>query len=399
VKASDLALFAGTALSGHRVRTALSLSGVAVGIAAVIALTALGQGAREYVVREFTAMGSHVLIVFPGKVETTGGGPIGGAPRDLTLEDFRAVVSRTPGIVAAAPLASGEETLRYGARNRAALILGTTAEFRQVRRVKMGAGSFLPRRDARQAGSEIVLGAKLARELFGPESPLGKVVRMGTWRFRVVGVMAPRGRAMGIDVDDVALAPIQTVMAAFNRTSLFRVFIEVRDKRLLPEVKERVTEMFRERHRAEDVTVITQDAMLSAFSDILNALTLALAGIASISLAVAGVGIMNVMLISVTERRSEIGLLKALGGTDRQVLLVFLAESGLLALMGGLAGLAVGLAAVALFTGLYPSFPASAPLWAVAASILLSLSVGIGFGLWPAWRATKLDPVRALTGR
>jgi putative ABC transport system permease protein len=154
-----------------------------------------------------------------------------------------------------------------------------------------------------------------------------------------------------------------------------------------------------ERHRAEDVTVITQDALLSAFSSILNALTLALVGIASVSLAVAGVGIMNVMLVSVTERRAEIGLLKALGAQNRQVLAAFLTEAVLLATGGGVAGLALGAGAIRAFVAIYPSFPASPPAWAVGAALALSLAVGVGFGVWPARRATRLDPVAALAKR
>lgn len=396
---ADLAGFAGRALLGHRLRAALSVSGVAVGIAAVIALTALGEGAIRYVTQEFLSLGSNLLIVVPGKVTTTGAMPFGGVTRDLTLQDCKALASRIARVRHAAPLAVGNETVRFGDRGRAVPILGTTSEFLEVRHLKVGAGSFLPERDPEAGGSEIVLGPKVARELFGSESPLGRVVRIGEWRFRVVGVLLPRGRLMGFDLDDVVFVPVKTLMRAFNRTSLFRILVEVRSYDELPQAKADVEALMKERHRAEDVTVVTQDAILESFSDILNALTLALAGIASVSLAVAGVGIMNVMLVSVTERRPEVGLLKAMGATGAQILSVFLAEALLLSCAGGAAGLAAGWAAVRLLTRIYPEFPASPPAWAVVSALALSFAVGVAFGLWPAYRASRLDPVLSLQKR
>jgi putative ABC transport system permease protein len=250
-----------------------------------------------------------------------------------------------------------------------------------------------------QGGVEVVLGVKIANELFGEESPLGQVVRIGDWRFRVVGVLAPHGRSLGFDVDDLVLVPVQTGMSMFNRSSLFRILIEVRSNDTMEATRLAVIDFFTERHRAEDITVISQDAVVTSFSSIMQVMTLALAGIASISLGVAGVGIMNVMLVSVTERRAEIGLLKAMGAVNRQILVVFVLEAVLLAVLGGLVGLTAGYLTVAVFVSYYPSFPAAPPLWAVISSMALSLFVGVGFGVWPARRATRLDPVRSLTGR
>jgi putative ABC transport system permease protein len=398
VRLADVVRFAGGALVGHRLRTGLSVAGVAVGIAAVVALTALGEGARRYVLQEFSALGSNLLIVLPGKVETTGAAPFGGVTHDLTVDDYRAI-TRLPRIGRGAPLAVATETVRFGDRGRAVPVLGTTADFVAVRHAQIGSGQFLPPRDPDQGGQEIVLGVKVATELFGGENPLGQVVRVGPWRFRVVGILAPRGRGLGFDFDDLVFIPVGTAMRAFNRTSLFRVMMEVRVHDEMDDARRDVLDLLRERHRAEDVTVISQDALLAAFTKIMRALTLALAGIASVSLAVAGVGIMNVMLVSVSERRAEVGLLKALGVTDAQVLAAFLAEAVILAVAGGLAGIGAGAGAVALFVRIYPSFPASPPGWAIAASLAVSLVVGVGFGVWPARRATRLDPVTSLAGR
>ncbi|MGC8917569.1 MAG: ABC transporter permease [Thermoanaerobaculum sp.] len=395
--AADGLVFAWGALRGHRLRTGLTVAGVAVGIGAVLALTALGEGARRYVVQEFAALGSNLLIVLPGRVETTGAAPFGGVVKDLTLEDFQAV-QRLAGVKAAAPLASGSETVRYGDLSRAVPVLGTTADFAPIRRLVVAQGSFLPDRDPHAGGFEIVLGFTVARELFGSESPLGKNVRVGPYRFRVVGVLGPRGRGLGFDFDELVFVPVRTAMRIFNRTSLFRILVECHHNRDMEPVRGRVEELLFARHRAQDVTVISQDALLSAFSSILQALTWTLSGIAAVSLLVAGIGIMNVMLIAVTERRREIGLLKAVGVTNGQVAAVFLAEALVLSGLGGFAGLALGTGSVKAFVRFYPTFPATPPLWAFAAALAVALGVGTVFGLWPALRAARLDPVLALSG-
>lgn len=395
----DLLGFAVGALRGHRLRTALSVAGVAIGITAVLALTALGEGARRYIVDEFATLGSNLVIILPGKVETTGGVPFGGVTHDLTLEDH-AALARLGRLRFAAPIAVATETLRFRDLGRSAPILGTTADYQEIRRLRLAAGSFLPSGDPERSGTEIVLGTKVAQELFRGENPLGQVVRVGPDRFRVVGVLAPRGLSMlGFDLDEAAFIPVRTAMRLFNRTSLFRIVAEVRIFAEMDQAKAEVLALLKNRHRAEDVTVYTQDAMLASFSAILRVLTLSLAGIASVSLVVAGVGIMNVMLVSVTERRAEIGLLKALGAPAPQILLAFLAEAVILAALGGAAGLAAGAAGVGLLALAYPDFPVAIPLWSVGAAMTLSFLVGVGFGVWPARRATKLDPIAALARR
>jgi putative ABC transport system permease protein len=399
VSLAELVAFAIGALRGHRLRTALSVAGVAVGIAAVVALTALGEGARQYVAQEFSSLGTNLLIVIPGRVETTGMLPFGGTTNDLTIDDYRAVASRIPLVVDAAPLATGTEVVRAEGRARSVAVFGTTAELARVRRLEVAAGRFLSPGDPERGGSEVVLGLKVARELFGATSPLGKRIRIGDWRFRVVGVLAPRGRSLGFDFDDLVFIPVATSMRMFNRASLFRILVDVGSDQNLVPAKEAVIELLTERHRVEDVTVITQDAVVSTFNSVFGVLTLALVGIASVSLTVAGVGIMNVMLVAVAERRREIGLLKALGATTRQVLAVFIAEASVLSSLGGAVGLAVGWLSIRGFVQVYPTFPAAPPVWAVLASLAVSLGVGLVFGVVPARRAAKLDPVEALVGR
>ncbi len=215
---SELIAFAVGALRGHRLRTGLSVAGVAVGIAAVIALTALGEGARRYVIQEFSSLGSNLLIVLPGKVETTGMMPFGGVVHDLTIDDYRAVASRIPAWFAPRRWRPARRNCGTAARARSVPVIGTTDDLLEVRRLRVGAGQFLPAGDPDQGGAEIVLGVKVAQELFGAESPLGRVVRLGEWRFRVVGVLEPRGRSLGFDFDDVVMVPVRTAMRIFNRS-------------------------------------------------------------------------------------------------------------------------------------------------------------------------------------
>jgi putative ABC transport system permease protein len=401
VSARDLVGFATRALRGHRLRSALSLVGVSIGVAAVIALTALGEGARRYVVGQFASIGTNLVIVLPGKTDTTGGMPgLGGVPHDLTIEDARALLREVHELEKVAPISMGTETVAHDERRRQVAIIGTTSEMLEVRHLAMSHGQFLPPLEWDRGSPLAVLGATTARELFpGGQDPVGRVVRVADFRMHVLGVLAPRGMQLGVDMDDVVVVPVETAMRMLNRPSLFRILLQVRSYADLDATKRKVAKLLADRHGEEDVTVITQDAVLTAFSSILGALTMALGGIAAISLAVAGVGIMNVMLVSVSERTREIGLLKALGAGGGQILAVFLAEAILLSTVGGVLGLAIGWAAVRVLVAVFPAFPATPPHWAVAAAFSLSVAVGALFGVLPARRATRLDPVAALAGR
>jgi putative ABC transport system permease protein len=262
----------------------------------------------------------------------------------------------------------------------------------------MASGRFLPR-DASDA-AVCVLGAKVQRELFPDQNPLGQLVRIGEWRFRVIGVIAPRGNSIGMDLDQVVEIPVATALRLFNRSGLFRILAEIGAQDDLRKTEQAALAVLRERHAGqEDVTILTQDAVLATFNQILGALTAALAGIAAISLGVAGLGIMNVMLVSVSERTREVGLLKAIGATYGQVVAVFLVEAAILSTAGGSLGLAAGLGAGRFLQWLYPEFPVQPPPWAVAAALVVSCSVGLLFGILPARNAARLNPVQALMRR
>jgi putative ABC transport system permease protein len=396
----DLLVFATGAVRGHRVRTALTVTGVAIGVAAVIVLTALGEGARRYVVGQFESLGSTLLAVVPGKTETTGAAAfMSVTTKDLTLADAEAIARRVPSVVRMAPMTMGSETVAHGDRARQVAVVGATSDFLQVRRLRLGRGRFLPPGDLRRGMPVAVLGAGVARELFPSGDPVGAIVRIGAVRARVVGILEPHGTQLGMNLDEVAIIPVARAMRLFNRRSLFRILLDVRAHADLDAAKASVVAVVKERHGEEDVTVVTQDAVMSSFSKILRALTLAVAAIAAISLAVAGIGIMNVMLVSVAERTGEIGLLRAVGVARGQITGVFLAEAALLSLGGGIVGVAVGLAGVWALVATYPALPAQAPLWAIASALGLALAIGLVFGLVPARRAARLDPVAALAGR
>jgi len=400
VKPLDLVQFAVTALVRHRLRSAMSLLGVAIGVTAVVLLTALGEGARRYVIEQFSSLGTNLVIVIPGKNETTGAFPgVIGVPNDLTLRDAEALRREIPQIRILAPMSMGNDTIAYHERRRQVAIIGSTHDFLAVRELKMARGQFLPPGDLERGDSVAVLGMTVARELFPDGSAVGKVVRVGEWRMRVIGVVEPTGTSVGLDMDEVVVVPVATGLRMFNSSSLFRILLKLYSHEDTPLVCPQVVAVLEERHDEEDVTCLTQKSVVSSLSSILTRLTAALGGIAAVSLAVAGIGIMNLMLVSVSERTAEVGLLKAVGAQNRQILAVFLAEAILLSSLGGLVGLSFGWLLVRLLGWMYPAFPAASPLWAIGSAFVLSVAVGAIFGVLPARRATRLDPVTALTGR
>jgi putative ABC transport system permease protein len=399
---ADLLAFAVGAARGNRVRTALLMLAMAIGVAAVVMLTALGDGARRYVVREFSAIGTNLVIVLPGRTETGGINPgsfVSSTPRDLTVDDALALL-RAPAVQRVAPLVVGTSELSVGGKLREGMVVGTTAEYLEVRRSRLAQGQFLPREDWNRGSQVMVIGAKVRAELFPNEAALGRFVRIGDRRFRVIGVLASTGSGLGMNTDELAIVPVSLAQAMFNTNTLFRILVEARNRDAVEAARRQVAQIIQQRHDGEeDVTVITQDAMLATFDKLLGTLTLGVAGIAAISLGVAGILVMNVMLVSVAQRRSEIGLLKALGASGGTIRLAFLVEAALLSAAGALLGYVLGLAGAALIRALYPVFPAYPPDWAVLAGLGTALFTGVLFGVLPARNAARLDPVTALARR
>jgi putative ABC transport system permease protein len=327
-------------------------------------------------------------------------GVLGGrTARDLTLDDALAL-KRSAAVRRLAPLIVGAGNARAGARIRETPILGATAELLPIRHMEVAHGQFLPEGDPRRSLPVCVIGAKVAAELFGARPALGEWLRIGDRRFRVIGVLAPQGESLGFNTDELVIVPVAAAQALFNTESLLRILVEAKSREAIAPAKADVEEILRERHEGkQDVTVITQDAVLATFDRILRALTLAAGGLAAISLAVAGILIMNVMLISVTQRRREIGLLKALGATPGQIRLAFFAEATLLALDGAALGLAAGKLGQVLLGQVFPNIPFTPPWWALAAAPLTAIATSIVFSVEPARRAARLDPIAALSQR
>ncbi|MBL0208809.1 MAG: ABC transporter permease [Propionivibrio sp.] len=402
MRSPDLIRFARDAATGNPLRSSLLVLAMAIGVAAVVVLTALGDGARRYVVNEFSSLGTNLVIVLPGRSQTGGfnpGNAITSTVRDLTIDDAQALL-RASAVHRVAPLAVGTSEISFGGKLREVILAGTNSQFIDVRNLKLAQGRFLPEGDWRRGASEAVIGAKIRDEIFGSESALGQLIRIGDRRFRVVGVLASTGQGLGMNTDELVIVPVSLAQAMFNSNTLFRILVEANSREAIEAAKTQVTAIIKQRHEGEeDVTIITQDAVLATFDKLLGTLTLAVAGIAAISLAVAGILVMNVMLVSVTQRTSEIGLLKALGATGATIRSAFLTEAAMLSVAGALLGYLLGQGAAALIRLLYPVFPAFPPDWAVLAGLGTALFTGILFGVLPARQAARLDPVQSLAKR
>lgn len=401
MRPTDVFAFSMGALSGARTRTWLMLLAMAIGVSSVLLLTAVGEGTRRYVNNQFMNLGSHLLIVMPGKLETTGGQPpiLSATEVDLTIDDAIAL-TRSHSIRRVAPLALGSAPVSYNQRERAVNVIGSTASLYEVRKLKMSAGRFLPGGDPTRGAAIAVIGDTLKTELFGSSTALGQRIRIDGQKFRVIGVLEAAGAAgVGMDLRDTAVIPVASAQRLFDSPSLFRVMVEADGHNAIPRAEKAIIDILRVRHNGEeDVTVITQDAMLATFNAILGSLTYAVGGIAAISLAVAGILIMNVMLVAVSQRKAEIGLLKAIGSPGSQILRLFLAEATMLALLGTFAGLVLGFSGVWGLAIALPDFPIGVPYWAPIAATGTSLATGVVFCLLPARRAARLDPVLALAG-
>jgi len=400
MRPNDIVQFAFHAMQGYRTRTYLMLLAMAIGVASVVLLTSLGEGARLYVSQQFSSLGTHLLIILPGRSETTGGAPplMGETPRDLTLQDVMAM-KKSRHVRRLAPIVVGAAPVSYRQLEREVMIIGSTASLYEVRQLALSRGQFLPELEITRSASVCVLGNTLYRELFGTQTSLGKWVRVSDYRCRVIGVLEEEGMSLGMDMGDVLIMPVASAQSLFNVNSVFRVLVEVRSGEVMDRAQQDVINIIRTRHDGEDdITVLSQDALLSTFDRILSALTYSLGGIAAISLLVAGIMIMNVMLVAVAQRTAEIGLLKALGTPRKLIILLFLTESAFLSMMGALLGLIIGFSGNWLLQQYFPDFPFVAPNWALWAAVVVAVSTGLVFGLLPARHAADLDAVQALSG-
>jgi len=400
VRIIDLLQFTLQSLYKHGFRTAMMLLAMSIGVASVVVLTGLGEGARAYVLSQFSFLGTDTLLVLPGKKETTGGMPpiTGSAARDITIEDAQTLQRLVRGVKSVVPLVIGSAPLSHGSRIRETLVLGATRDFFDVLELQLATGQPLPLIPFNQAKGTAVIGQTVRKELFGGGKVIGQWLRIGEWRFRVIGVISGRGDTFGMDLSDSVIIPVASAQSLFNTQALFRLFIKIKPNASMDRVEQQVTKMMAQLHQGdEDVTLIRPDSLLSTFNDILRMLTLAIAGIAGISLVVAGILIMNITLISVNQRTREIGLLKAIGASAQQIRTIFLVEASTLALLGSILGIILGDLLLFLARSLYPQIAFVAPSWAIASAIGLAIGTGMLFAYIPANRAAQLEPVQALS--
>ena len=396
MQSEDFAKLALSSISYHRTRSFLTALGIAVGIAAVVLLTSIGEGIHRYVLAEFTQFGTNILAVTPGKTNTMGmSGAVISNVRPLSLSDAEAL-ERLPGVEAVVPVVQGNAAIEAGKKSRRTTIFGVSHAVPQVWQMHPSLGRFLPPDAPRYARSFVVLGSKVRNELFGNQSPLGERVRLGSESYRVVGVMESKGQMLGFDLDDAVYIPINKAMAMFDRESLMEVDLlyaaDVEGEVLAKQVRS----LMMARHGSEDFTITTQDQMLEVLGSVLNILTLAVGALGAISLLVGGVGILTIMTIAVKERTSEIGLLRAIGAGKRQILALFICEAVVLASIGGLAGLILGAGGAFLLGIAIPALPIHTPWSYVLLAELVAASIGLLAGVIPAQRAASMDPVEAL---
>ncbi len=386
----------GSAILGHRTRSLLTGLGIAVGIAAVVLLTAIGEGVQRFVVHEFTQFGTNLISVSPGKTETLGlSGAIVSNVRPLSLDDA-AALERLPQVLAVVPFVQGNAAVEANGRTRRTTVFGTGSEVPAVWQIKPALGRFLPDDEPRRARAFAVLGHKLREELFGSRSPLGERIRVGGETYRIIGTLQPKGQLLGFDLDDTVYIPIMRAMAMFDRESLMEVDVLYRAGSDAGALAEDIKQRLVVRHGSEDFTIITQDQMLEVLGSVLEVLTLAVGALGAISLLVGGIGILTIMTISVNERVAEVGLLRALGASRLQILQLFLGEALILGGCGGLVGLLAGAGGSWLLGTLLPGLPTHVAWDYALLALVVALAIGLLAGVVPALRAAGLDPVEAL---
>jgi putative ABC transport system permease protein len=396
MRINDSVKLAVMSLLSQRLRSFLTAVGIAVGIAAVVLLTSIGEGVHRFVLSEFTQFGTNLIAVTPGKAATAGiSGALISNVRPLSINDALALRA-IPNVLGVVPFVQGNASVQFRARSRRTFIFGVGSQVPEVWRMQVSLGRFLPDDDPRAARPFAVLGSKVRRELFGDANPLGRRIRVGGERYRVIGIMASKGQMLGFDLDDAVYIPVARALGMFDRESLMEIDLLYAAGSNSTEVAKDVKRLLKTRHGAEDFTVTTQEQMLDVLGSVLNILTAAVGALGGISLLVGGVGIFTIMTIAVTERTAEVGLLRSIGARRRQILNLFLGEAIVLAALGGLAGLVIGVGGSWLLGAVVPALPTYTPWSYVALAEGLAVFIGVLAGVVPAFRAANLDPIEAL---
>jgi putative ABC transport system permease protein len=393
---ADALRFTFTSITAHRLRSGLTGLGIAIGIAAVVLLTSIGEGIRHYVLSEFTQFGTHLIEINPGRTMTQGT-PVGtiATVRPLSLDDAEALkgLSQVRDVV---PVVQGNAEAEYRGKRRRTMIYGVGPQMPSVFRLDVASGRFLPADNPRAPRSFAVLGSKVRDELFGSDNPLGEHIRIANSRFTVIGTMESKGQVLGFDMDDAVYIPTAKGLEMFNRDSLVAIDVLYREGASTHEVTAGIRRILTARHGSEDYTITTQEQMLETLGSVLNVLTFAVGALGGISLLVGGVGILTIMTITVSERTGEIGLLRALGARRTHILALFLGEAIILAALGGGTGLLIGIGGGQLLHLLVPAMPLHISWLYVILAEALAVAIGLLAGVLPARHAAQLDPIEAL---
>jgi putative ABC transport system permease protein len=402
----DILRNAWDAIRNHKLRSMLTSLGILIGIAAVVLTVGLGQGAQKQVSQQLNALGGNLLIISPGS-STTGGVRGGfGSASTLTMADATALSSTTaaPDVGAVAPILQSSQSLVNGAINWTTTVVGTTPDWMPVRGRSVSEGRFLSSTDESSAAAVVVLGSSTASQLFGPLDPVGQNVTINSVEYQVVGVLTSAGSDSTTNLDDQAIVPFTTasqqIVGGTSRTSVQTIYVKASTPARLTAAYQEATTILDYRHQiaataTPDFTITTQQSVLSTTSSVSGTLTNLLIGVAALSLIVGGIGVMNIMLVSVKERTREIGLRKALGGTPKIIGRQFLSEASMLGLTGGLLGVGVGVGGAEILPH-FISNPVAISIPWILISIGVAVAIGVGFGVYPAARAAKLSPIDAL---
>ena len=390
-------------LKSNKLRSVLTMLGIIIGVGAVIAMVSIGMGVQQKVQSSIASLGSNLLIVMPGSNAPPGTVRLAaGSNITLTNQDAKAIQKQVGGINFVLPAVSSQYQVIYGNQNWKTSVQGTTTDFLTVRNYALSAGSFFSSRDDDSRARVAVLGQTVATNLFGGASPVGKMIRINKAPFRVVGVLASKGQSsMGQDQDDLVIVPLATAQDRLMGISyLNNISIQAKNSEVIDKVQEDVTSLLRTRHRLaatveNDFTVRNMTALMATMTETTGTITVLLGNIAAISLLVGGIGIMNIMLVSVTERTREIGIRKALGATFNNVLMQFVIEAIAISVTGGLFGIFVGVAGARIIS-LVAGWNTVIAWWAIVGAFGVSVLIGLFFGIYPARKAALLDPIEAL---
>jgi putative ABC transport system permease protein len=402
MKWSAVPLMSLRALQRNMMRTLLTALGIIIGVGAVITMVGLGQGARSEVEEQVNRLGQNVILIFPGARALGGVSIGGGSANTLTIDDARAIRDEIPEVIAASPEVRSQRVIVYGNRNWATRVYGQSADYLQIRQWPLDDGRMYTEEEVAQAALVAVVGQTIVDELFEGSDPIGETIRVRGLPLTVIGVLQRKGMSlMGSVQDDIVIVPHTTGFQRISgRTHAMVVNVQVYDQASMGIAREKIIDLLRERHRLapdqeNDFTVQTQEEVAQMATETSRVMTVLLASIAAISLFVGGIGIMNVMLVSVTERTREIGLRLSVGARGRDVLLQFLNESMILCLLGGIGGIVLGAVATEVIAT-YAGWPTLFSVEAMIAAVTVSAAVGIFFGFYPAWKASRLDPIVAL---